>query len=304
MSNFLVLVVCLLAGVALRRMDRLPENAHVALNGVIVNVSLPALSLRYLHSFAFDVAAFSAVLMPWLLFALGAVVFYALGRLLRLARPTVGALTLVGGLGNTSFVGLPMIETLHGSAGLPLGLLIDQLGSYLALSTAGLIFASAYAGQPNRTVKEIALRVITFPPFIALILALVLIPVRFPDAMNATLARVGDTVAPLALLSVGLQLRLGAIREHARPLCLGLGYKLLVCPGLALVVLWAIQAKSGTPGHVTLIESAMPPMIGAGIVAAQAKLDPGLVSLMVGIGIPLAFSTVPAWSWLYQLTFA
>jgi hypothetical protein len=54
-------------------------------------------------------------------------------------------------------------------------------------------------------------------------------------------------------------------------------------------------------GHVTVIESAMPPMIGAGIVASQAKLDPGLVSLMIGIGIPLAFSTVPAWTWLYGL---
>jgi predicted permease len=45
----------------------------------------------------------------------------------------------------------------------------------------------------------------------------------------------------------------------------------------------------------------MPPMIGAGIVATQAKLDPSLVSLMIGIGIPLAFFTVPAWSWLFGL---
>ncbi len=51
--------------------------------------------------------------------------------------------------------------------------------------------------------------------------------------------------------------------------------------------------------HVMVIESAMPPMIGAGIIATQSRLAPGLVSLMIGIGIPLAFLTVPAWNWLF-----
>jgi malate permease and related proteins len=27
-------------------------------------------------------------------------------------------------------------------------------------------------------------------------------------------------------------------------------------------------------------------------------LDPPLVTLMVGIGVPLSFATVPAWAWL------
>ena len=56
--------------------------------------------------------------MPWLLFAVGALLFWALGRMMSLSRAQVGALTLVGGFGNASFVGLPMIETLHGRDGL------------------------------------------------------------------------------------------------------------------------------------------------------------------------------------------
>jgi len=39
----------------------------------------------------------------------------------------------------------------------------------------------------------------------------------------------------------------------------------------------------------------MAPMIGAGIVAMQYKLNAPLVSLMLGIGIPLSLMTVPAW---------
>jgi predicted permease len=192
-----------------------------------------------------------------------------------------------------------MIESLFGTAGLPLGMLIDQLGSYLALSTVGIAFASAYAGQAHQPAKVVIARVLFFPPFVALLLALLLIPVHFPAALERVLGRLGDTVAPLALVSVGLQLRLGGLREHARALCLGLGYKLLICPGIAIAFLWLLHARPGMASHVTVIESAMPPMIGAGIVASQAKLDPGLVCLMIGIGIPVAFSTVPAWTWVY-----
>jgi predicted permease len=42
----------------------------------------------------------------------------------------------------------------------------------------------------------------------------------------------------------------------------------------------------------------MPPMIGASIVAMEHELDPPLLTLMVGIGIPLGFLTLPVWFWL------
>jgi len=299
-SSLLLLAVCLVAGIGLRCFARLPDNAHVVLNAVILQVSLPSLTLHCLHDFKFESASLVAVLMPWLLFAIGAVAFFAIGRALRMSKGTVGALTLVGGLGNTSFVGLPMIESLYGSAGLPLGLLMDQLGSYLALSTAGVIVATTYAAQGPKTPAAIFREAASFPPFVAMVLAFALSKIRFPAVLDLTIARLSDTVAPLALLSVGLQLRFGALREHATALYLGLGYKLLVCPALALGVLWTLHARTGMPGHVVMIESAMPPMIGAGIVASQAKLDPGLVCLMIGLGVPIAFLTAPAWNWLYS----
>ena len=46
MSNFLMLVICLVAGMLLRRAGRVGENAHQALNAVIVHLALPAVTLR------------------------------------------------------------------------------------------------------------------------------------------------------------------------------------------------------------------------------------------------------------------
>jgi predicted permease len=295
MSNLLMLFSCLAAGVLLRRFGRAPDNAHAALNAVIVHVALPALTLRYLRGFALDGRHLAAVAMPWLLFAVGAALFWAIGRWRGWSRPTVGALTLVGGLGNTSFVGLPMIETLHGRDGLGLGLLIDQLGSYLVLSTAGVALATWYAAEQRLDARAMLRKVATFPPFVALVAALALSGVPFPAPLEGTLARIGDTLAPLALLSVGLQLRFDALREHAHALGVGLGYKLLVCPALVVLVLLAAGADATMTSRVSVIEAAMPPMIGAGIVAAQSRLAPALVSTMIGVGIPVGLLTSVLW---------
>ena len=176
MSNLLLLVVCLAAGMMLRRCGRAADNAHLALNALIIHLALPAVTLRTLHGFEFDPEHLMPVLMPWALFAIGAALFWTLGRGLGLTRPQIGALTLVGGLGNTSFVGLPMIQALHGRDGLGLGLLIDQLGSYLALSTIGVVAAAWYTAGTRVTPLQMLRRIATFPPVLALLLALLLRP--------------------------------------------------------------------------------------------------------------------------------
>jgi predicted permease len=70
-------------------------------------------------------------------------------------------------------------------------------------------------------------------------------------------------------------------------------------PALVVGVLWLADAAPDTTTRVSVIEAAMPPMIGAGIVAAQANLAPRLVSLMVGVGIPLGLVTASGWHWLF-----
>ena len=45
MSNFALLVICLAAGVLLRRTGRVGEHAHQALNAVIIHLALPAVTV-------------------------------------------------------------------------------------------------------------------------------------------------------------------------------------------------------------------------------------------------------------------
>lgn len=294
MHNLLLLIVCFLAGVLLRRFRRLPQTAPAVLNGFIIHVSLPAITLLYIHDLSISADVLYMAAMPWLHFGLGAVFFLLLGRILKLPRSTVGALILTGGLGNTSFVGLPMIEAFYGQEALVNGIIVDQLGSFMVLSTLGITVAGIYSdGKPSA--GDILKRIVFFPPFIALVAAAVLIPFDYPAWLVAVLQRLGDTLAPLALLSVGYQLHPGHFEGNLRNLILGLGFKLLLAPLFIYLLYIQLFGLSGLPVRVTLFEAAMPPMITAGIIATEHGINPSLANLMVAVGVVLSFLTLPLW---------
>lgn len=294
MNNLILLILCFVAGMVLRRTRRMPENAPLALNAFIIHLSLPALTLLYIHDLSLNADVVWMAAMAWIHFALAAVFFLLVGRWLHLPRATTGALMLMGGLGNTSFLGLPMIEAYYGHAQVASGIIVDQLGSFLVLSTCGILVAGLYSsGRPAP--GEILRRIVQFPPFIALIVSVLLIPVSYPEWLTVVLRRLGDTLAPLALLSVGFQLRWSHIAGNARNLAIGLGFKMLIAPlliGLLYVVLLGLH---GAPVRVTLFEAAMPPMIAGAIVASEHGLDPPLATLMVAVGLLLSFATLYGW---------
>jgi hypothetical protein len=298
MNNLILLILCFIAGMLLRGFRRMPDNAPVTLNSFIIHVSLPALTLLYVHELKISGDVVLIAAMAWLVFALAAGFFWLLGRWLQLPRATIGALMLTGGLGNTSFFGLPMVEAFYGKEGLTTAIIADQLGSFLALSVLGITVAGVYSsGRP--TAMQIFKRIALFPPFISLVIALLLIPLEYPDWLSLLLRRLGDTLAPLALLSVGMQLRLGHVAEHRRNLALGLGFKLIFAP-LAIWLLYVqLLGVQGLAIQVTLFEAAMPPMITAAIVASEHDLDPPLANLMVAVGLIVSFFTLSAWWYVF-----
>jgi predicted permease len=301
LNNIILLLACFGLGIALRASGRLPGTAPAALNGFVVNVSLPALTLVTVHGLKLEPQLALSAFMPWLLFTFGAGFFWLMGRWLGLSRSTTGALMLTGSLANTSFVGLPMIEAWYGPQYLGVGIVIDQLGSYMVLSTLGIVLAGFSAARGARfDAKALARKVFSFAPFVSLLVALALMQLSYPEWLLVLLRRLGGTLVPLALVSVGFQLRLSQLSGRLSVLALGLGFKLVLGPLLMLAVLAGLLGQRGPAIQVTVFEAAMGPMIGAAIVAMDHDLDPSLVTLMVGLGIPISFASLAAWWWVLQ----
>ncbi|MGB5201212.1 MAG: AEC family transporter [Sedimenticolaceae bacterium] len=295
MGNVILLLFCFAAGIALRITGRLPENTSAALNAFIINISLPAMALGYLHKVEMQADLLYAALMPWIMFLVGAAILWPFCRMMKFPRHTTGCVILVGALANTSFVGIPMIEAFYGAQWMSVGIVVDQLGSFVVLAILGITVARIFADGPRPSVRDIALRIARFPPFGATIAAVLLLPVTYPEWLDDLLLRLASTVAPLALVSVGFQLRLSDVRGKVHPLALALSYNLIVGPLIIFGLYVGLFGASGTVIQVTIFEAAMAPMISAAIVAMDNDLDPPLATLLVGLGVPISFLTVPVW---------
>jgi hypothetical protein len=294
-----LLAASLLLGAFARRSGRFPEQTALVINAYVLNVALPALVLRSIHRLTLVPELLVAAAAPWLAFGGAWLFFRALGPRLGFAPRTVAALVLTGGLCNTSFVGLPLIEGLMGREALQVAVVVDQLGSFLVLATVATLFATRAAAKDSRP-RALLWKVLGFPPFIALVAAFLSQPWDWPAWVDVVLGRLGDLLTPLTLFSVGFQLRLSGMKGRVRALALGLGYKLVLCPlGVALLLL-ALPGIGRLTFEVTVLQVGMAPMVTAAILAADHDLDPNLSALMVGLGIPLSFVTVPCALWLLR----
>lgn len=289
------------AGFAFRRVCS-SERAFVAIDRVIIWFCLPATVLLAIHGLAWDPADWIPVSMSWIVFLAGAGLLTLLGRARGWSSSTTGALVMTAALGNTSFVGFPLLRAIEGEQAIATGILCDQPGTFMVLATFG-IFCASYFSSVRRSVRAMAGRVFGFPPIWALLLALLLRPLPMPVAAIWLLGWGLKTLIPLALLSVGGKLRFerAIFRRESSPAVYGLLYKLVLAPLLMTVLLVGILRKDGEMVRVTILEAAMGPMITGAIVADEYGLDPQLCSLMVSVGIPLSLLTVPVWAKILAL---
>ena len=292
MSSILLLIVCLALGVSVARVAKPSPLLAQSLNWWVLNVALSALVLHLIPQLTFEWHLWFLVASMWFVFVGAWLFIAALGRMFHWSRERIGALTLVSGLGNTSFIGFPLIETFRGQEGLMLALVADQAGCFIALAVGGTMVAALYSGG-RATPAGIARKVMFFPPFLALLLGvLVGAAGGWHAVVDETLSRIGATLVPLALFSVGLQLRLRFERGQLRAITGALAWKLLLAP--VLVWLAGLALNVSRPAlTISVLEAAMAPMISAAILAEQHKLEPALANTVLGAGILLSFATVP-----------
>jgi predicted permease len=295
MTAFALLIVCLLLGMAVNRYARPPIGLAAGLNWWLINVALPAMILELVPRLQFDLHLIYLVLSQWLVFGLAWLLFAALGRRLRWSRARIGALILVAGLGNTSFIGYPLVEALRGRDGLALAVIADQGGCFIALAVGGVVVSALYSGQQPKLARVVR-RVLLFPAFVALVTGIVVGALGgWPAVIDEVLQRVAQTLTPLALFVVGLRFHLHLGRDRMTAVGAGVVYKLLLIPALVFG-LGLLCGVHGLPLTIAVLQSAMAPMVSAAILADQHNLDPPVANTLLGAGTLLSFVTVPLWN--------
>ena len=282
----------------MRRVPKFPTETPVVLNTFVMYVALPALVLQKIPSLHFSWDLLIPALVPWILLLLVSALILVLGRLLHWSRDIIVALLIVLPLGNTSFLGFPMTAALFGDAAMPYAVVYDQIGSFIALASYVTIIAALYSPTAAKpTFKGIAVKIITFPSFIALALGLLLRGYDYPPIITQLIDNLAATLVPVVMVAVGFALTVKFSKSEVVPLVSALGIKLVMMPLLA-AALWLALGYSGVAVNISIFQAAMPPMISAGAIAIMAGLAPRLVSGIIGLGILLGLLTLPVVSWL------
>ena len=301
MSNIILIFIYLLLGVALQRIKLFPTDSFKLINKIVVYICLPSLALYYIPKVHWNNELLYLIGVTWIGFAIAFFLFRFLGKKYGWSRKLIGCLIITGGLGNTSFLGYPIVNALYGSEGLKMAILVDQPGTFVVLSTIAVVVATLYSKEATSGGKIIK-KVFLFPPFITFLVACFanVLNLDFHDYFQWALLKVGSLLTPLAMISVGLQLHFDSRSKHWKFLWIGLAYKLIITPAILFLLYVVILKQNSLMIQVAIIEAAMAPMIMASILASSHGLKPRLSSMMIGFGIPISFVTLAFWYLILQ----
>lgn len=294
-AALLLILVMLALGQLARRLRAVPEGTAEVLHRVVLLICLPALVLVQLRGLKFDRQTFLLALLPWVWVGVSVALILWLSRWAGWSREVRGCLLLTIPLGNTAFLGYPMIEGLLGHAALQHAVVYDQLGSFLILSTYAVSVAAVYRAGARPPMWGLLRKVLTYPAFLALVVGL--LPISWPEPAMAVLRRIADCLVPLVLFAIGLQLKFRLPAAQGR----ALGFALLLKLGGGAALALGVCALAGTPPdvrNVAVLQAAMPVMVTAAALAIEAKLAPDLAAAQVGMGVLLALAWLPGLAWL------
>ena len=258
----------------------------------VLQVALPAVIIAKISKVTFDADVVLPIAVAWSVMLLAIIAVLTASRIFKWNRSITGSLLLVGVLGNTSFLGLGMVESLLGADHLASAIAYDQVGTFVGLALWGSFIASTY-GAGESGWRPVMKRLLRFGPFLALIASLVFRIIDLPTDVYPILNGIGKTVAPVAMCALGLRFTLSVSRSVQVPALFGLISKMVVLPGLVYVVSLLVGSPHDLAWSTSFLQAAAPPMVTAGVVAVGAGLSAELVAFMVGVGTLVSFVSLP-----------
>lgn len=302
MINFVLIIVCTAAGMILKSTKSIHSDAHKGINTWIIYLGLPAVSFKYLPKVEWSFEMLFPILST-ILIAFGSWIFMKIySRSKSYSARSRSSLELASGYSNTSFIGFPLIAAFYGEQYLSIAIICDQT-MFFMLSTMGIVAAVKGGSRSGKVGASFILkRLFTFPPFLGCISALILSEFVDLEFVAPLFDKLAATVIPLALFSVGLQLKLNGWRKLIPQISTSLLYKLILAP-VMILVLALIFGIQGDIAKISIFEAAMPTVVTASIIAEQFRLNTKLINLIIGISITIGFVTSAIWFQIIELLF-
>jgi len=264
---------------------------------LVVNVGLPAMLVATLTRtpLTSELAALPLAALFIMLVTMAVAVFT--GRAMGLPRASLGAFIICSMSINDAFL-FPFVLTGWGPQAFAQLALFD-VGNSILQATAVFGTAAWYGGH-SASVGALLRRMISFPPFWAVIVALALnlLQVPVPAVVLDTLGWAGRLILLLVILALGILFDVRLLRSTR---VVGI---VLLRIGLGLALAWGfveLAGLTGLPRAVVLLAGMAP--IGFSVVAManREKLDSELAASAASLTVLMALVYVPVMLWLLHL---
>jgi len=285
----LVLVIGLIGlGTLMKKSSLFTENTPEVLNKFVLNISLPAIIVISIPKLKVDLNMIIPLGIHWISFIFHIVLILIISKWFKFSKKVMGALLVVSTMGNTAFLGIPMIKTFFGAEALSYGILYDQLGTGIAYIVMGAFVLPLFTKEKKKSPLQVFKDLLIFPPFVALILGFLFIYIPFPSVLENFLGSISATLVPCAMIAVGFQMKYKLPRTTLLPLGIGLWTKLVIIPIFSYFLI-TIFGNDSLAAKTSVLQSGMPPLITAGALAINAQLEEDLCASLVGYGLIFSF---------------
>ena len=289
----------IIAGYLIARLSGKGQIINKHLNSLLINVLVPIIVFYALLTSTptslVEIPIFIAITV--VIHLLGPALMYLRLRGRDINNQTKGSLLIGSTFTNALFVPLPLALMFLGPTAVPF-VIMFSLTQMILFVSLGSVMGATFGGKEAGW-QKIAKDALTFPPFLAAILSLILLGLNIGLQVDVAMLLSYDSplTTSLALVSVGLGVGVRFSLADVRTALNVVAIRQLIVPLLVLPII-IFSTLSQVPIQVLILESLMPSAILTVVYASGFDLDVEIASTIVTVGHLLLLPLIPILSFI------
>ncbi len=289
MIQVLPILLIFLSGYIFKRFHK---DSSKELVDIVIYFIFPVFIIYKVHFLEFSEDIYIVASLAFLAFLLGIVFTLIFAKIFKIQANSAAMIVMSVAFGNTSFLGFAFVDSYYGSYALSLAIFYDQI-NMLCLSMLAPLVCSFGMTNTKLSIKKTLITIITFPPTIAFVIAIVSKLIVFPEIGTLFLEKISLILVPVIMFAVGMRFELSDTKGKEKEIGIIIAISMFLIP-LTLYALFIPFLELDTAFKVSIMEAAMPPMVMATVIAIKFGLDEKLGMGALGLGMILSFVTIPA----------
>jgi len=298
-QGVLTIVIMISIGYVLTEKKWFNEEISRVFAKLVTNVSLPALMMSDLMgSFTKDklVGLSKGLIAPFLSIAICYAISVAASKILKIEKSREGTFQSMFFNSNTIFIGLPVNLALFGDKSMPYVLLYYIANTTFFWTLGVYCISKDTPGEHGSILSKATIKRIVSPPLLGFIAAviLILLKIELPPFIMNTCKYLGNLTTPLSMIFIGISIHSVKLKELKidKDVVGVLVGRFLVCP-LIMFIMLILMPMPEIMKKVFIMQSAMPVMTNAPIIAKVYGADSNYAAVMVTLSTILSMITIP-----------